>query len=175
VQKLDTVNIYKNKCGVSFKTYKRTLFPRSGSFSYSLADLNKQDSIVILESKNKTYYLKVFDTNNNLLFEGQKSATIHGMNGDVKYYRKDKTIKRIETWSSFNSSTTDSVEVFASDSPSVITTKYFSNKGTKTKQIETIVDIYSTSPLKYCIVKRVLKFNKHGDFKTRDRKMSCEK
>ena len=97
------------------------------------------------------------------------------MNGDVKYYRKDKTIKRIETWSSFNSSTTDSVEVFASDSPSVITTKYFSNKGTMTKQIETIVDIYSTNPLKYCIIKRIVKFNKYGDFKTRDRKISCEK
>lgn len=175
MQKLDTVNIYKNKCGVSFKTYKRTLFPRSGSFSYSLADLNKQDSIVILESKNNKYYLKIFDSNNHLLFQGQKSETIHGMNGDVKFYRKDKTIKRIETWSSFNSSTVDSVEVFASDSPSIITTKYFSKKGIKTKQIETIVDIYSSKPLKYCIVKRVIKFNKNGDFKTRDRKISCEK
>lgn len=173
-QKVDTICIYKNKCGVPFKLYKRTLFPKSGSFSFSPADLNKQDSIVLLESQNNIY-LKVFNSHHTKLFEGEKSTSLHGMSGDVIFYRKNATVKRIETWANSNTSTADSLEVFVSDSPSIITTTYYSGKGIKTKQIETIADIYSTRPLRYCIIKRVIRFRKSGISSIHDKKISCEK
>jgi sucrose-6-phosphate hydrolase SacC (GH32 family) len=156
-ENVDTFCVFKSKSNIPYRIYLRTLFPRSGSFSYNPEKMNHQDSLVIEDNQRKSIYLKVYDRKKNVIF-----------------YRSNKSIKRIETWANYNSTIVDSVEVFGSDSPDVITAKYFNRNGKLKKQIENIVEIYSTKPLKYCYLRRTIKFKKDiHSFRTKDKNISC--
>lgn len=107
---LDTLEIYKNKSGISWNKYKKHWF--GGGYGFVHEKLNKQDSSVFL--REKPCYVKVYDSNDRLWFE---SATDNSgmVTGDVVFYRTNGIMQRIEHYDD---------EMFLDSCPDSLTTSW---------------------------------------------------
>lgn len=164
---LDTIEIYKNKTGVGYKTYRRHWFPSSGTFSYTADRINKQDSIVIEDTT--AHYFKVYDKRGRLLFEGERKKQTEGdgnsfLRGDIKYYYKSGQLKRIEHWDSeYHRDTCNTSLRISNGFPDPEGSwKYFRKDGTLKKQWDYFIKVYSCEPLHYCVSKQITRFRKNG-------------
>jgi len=108
-QAVDTVNIYKAKCGVPYDIYtdtwffKPTSFSKASTFEFSWNPKreNKQDSIVLEYGKyRKPYYYRVYNKKNRLLMEGGTDGPEAELLGDIKFYYSNGKLARIEHWDS---------------------------------------------------------------------------
>jgi len=131
VSKIDTFNVYENKCGIDFDVYQAHWFAQSHTFS--LGQLNEQDSIVLRSPDPK--YIRVYNYRNQLWFE---SATdrFGRMSGDIIYYRKSGTIDRIEHRDTqiFIEGCPDSTFLYYESPMRIGTWKYYRKDGTLKKE-----------------------------------------
>lgn len=88
---VDTLNIYQNKCGVSFRNYEGLWFRKN--YTVYADEMNKQDSLMFRSEI--PMYIRVYNSKNHLWFEGLTDA--HGrLSSDITYYRKSGTVEHIE-------------------------------------------------------------------------------
>lgn len=160
--RIDTINIYKDKCGVDFDIYMHTWFYQYGirsSFGYNPQKLTHQDSIVIVDTMPK--YFRVYDSANRLVLQGQTENS-GLMVGDVIFYYHNGNVRRIEHWNRVSSDSC-SVSFSIHEAPGRAGTwKYFRKDGTIRKELVYKIIIKSCEPLKYRHVKSVYGVSRKG-------------
>lgn len=167
--KVDTVDIYKNKNGVSFRNYMHTWFWGFGirnTWGWDPSKSNRQDSLVLIDHPPR--YFKVYDKRHRLMFEGLSGVSSGEMEGDIKYYYKHGQLKRIEHWAQPGPDTICANAIIAlSDGINPEGTwKYFRKDGTLKKQVNYIIKVKYCEPLSYRIIRQTSKFKKNRKIKS---------
>ena len=165
---VDTVSIFKEKSGISFRIYMHTWFFEYGiqnTYSYDYSKFNKQDSLAI--TSHPPRYFKVYDSRERLWFEGGTKEHDEYLTGDIQYYFKSGELKHIEHL--------DGVQVDCICSGPCYgwndgqgpegTWKYFRKDGTVKKQVEYTVQVKSCEQEKFRYARKISHFNKSGTLK----------
>lgn len=165
---IDTINIYKDEAGVSFKTYMKTWFFQYGlwnSYSYNPVNFNAQDSLVILPHPPR--YFRVYDAKQRLWFEGQTTSDDGDLIGDIKYYYKSGQLKRIEhlDGQQVDCVCTNDCYGWNDGQGPEGTWKYFRKDGTQKKQVVYTIFLKSCNPTRVKYVRLIYTFKKNGDKK----------
>jgi len=164
IVKVDTVDIYKNKVGIPFRTYKKIWFPKPKGYCYVISKINEQDNLVINNNQSIRYYFKVYNSFNKLLFEGRQDST-GSLVGNIIYYRKNGRIKRNELWESRQIKDSNGTTKFKSEEPKLVEIKYFRRDSSIKKIFEYEIQVYSLSPLNYSITRNKYYYKKNGEMK----------
>lgn len=88
-QELDTLKIYPKADGISAKRYQKMLL--DGKVSYKSNELNLIDSLLFLGDK--SYYIKLYNNNKELILEGGKLGNRVILVGNVKLYYSNGVLK----------------------------------------------------------------------------------
>jgi len=160
---LDTVKIYKNKTGIPYRIYLKEWFFGYGirhSYSYSPERINKQD-ILLMDSV--PHYFKVYGRTDKLIFEGKNSEKGPELIGDVIYYYKKGTKKRIETWNSIYTKDTCNSSIGLNDAPGKEGTwLYFRRNGKLKKICAYSILVKSCEPMNYIPIITTTKYKRNG-------------
>ncbi|MBS1635171.1 MAG: hypothetical protein JST26_04555 [Bacteroidetes bacterium] len=165
--RVDTIDIYRNKAGVRFRTYMFYWFQNYRgvhSFGYNPSKLNRQDSLVMFS--NTVHYFRVYKAHNKLIFSA-KNGYFPYLTGEIKYYDTHKRIKRIEYYN--NTYTLDTCNSFfrLNDAPGKEGKwTYFDKKGRVKKTVEYYIYCISCSSFDFEARKRITLYRKDGTAKS---------
>lgn len=164
ISPVDTVNIFKDKAGVSFKIYMSTWFFGYGfrhSWSWMPSRENHQDSLVI--ENGPPHYFKVYNRRHQLLFEGGSKTPAGELEGDVICYYKSGIKKRIEHWDHQYTKDTCNESILFNEAPGPEGTwLYFRPDGSLKKKAVYSIKVTSCEPLRYHAVKTIIGYQRNG-------------
>lgn len=151
---IDTLSIFKSKSGVGYRMYEHKWSLRAGNWGYRPRKMNKQDSIVFIDSS--AHYLKVFNQRNVLEMEGFKDES-GSFYGEVKFYNGCGSLFKIEQWDSGICIDTLG-EIFCDDyGPIAIRKTYYKSNRTIKKSIYYTIVITNRIPLEYKFSKQTIR------------------
>jgi len=162
---VDTVNIFKNKTGIPYRIYKRIWFPQTGSFSYRLSKVNKQDSIVLYADSLKTYYFKVYNSCHKLILEGTQKHNYQEFSGVVIFYRRNGNLEKTEEWKSEYYKDTMNMRFEYGDGSKNVRSTYFKRNGKVKKIVLFTIQLNSLEPLNITWIYATNYYSKNGRIK----------
>lgn len=161
--KLDTLDTYRSKCGLSFRIYKKHWF--GGSYSFVHEKLNHQDSMIFLRENH--CYVRVYDTHNRLWFE---SATDnYGMViGDVIFYYPNGTVERVKHFDDemLLDACPDSTRISFEEPEQYGVWKYYRRDGSLKKQEQFGLEAIDCDSIDYRFYRKRIKYDHHGNVRS---------
>jgi hypothetical protein len=170
---VDTISIFKNKSGIRYKVYEEIWFPSKREFGYFNYRINEQDRNVFEVDTLKRKYFKVFNSKGRLLLEGLQEENTTSLSGDVKYYRRNGGILRVDQWKTYHSIDTANYTISIGDGPIKVASMKYNKNGSLKKSVERIIKINSINPLSYCLIIKTIKYRNKSVKSIKKKEIKC--
>ena len=174
-KEVDTISIFKNKTGIRYKVYEKIWFPSKRNFGYFSCRINDQDRNAIEVDTLKRKYYKVFNRKGRLLLEGLQAENESSLSGDVKYYRRNGRILRVDKWKTYHSIDTVNYSISIGDAPTKVASIEYDRNGSLKKSVERIIKINSINPLSYCLIIKTTRYRNKSVKSIKKKEIQCYK